>query len=84
VFEIIEPEMKGSFGAHRQRVGAGRLSIRKIDGQLNVCFFIAGVEYAGRFVAGEFRRGAIAPGGDIAFGDRPYFFSDVGFHDYAG
>jgi len=75
--------MKGSLGAHRQWVGAYRWSVRKIDGELNMCFLVASVEYAGCFVAGEFRRGANAPGWDIAFGDRPDFFSNRGFHAYA-
>lgn len=63
-------------GRDRDFLRAERLFIGKENCDSHVRVLIARVQDAGRLMAGHLRLGASALGGNIAFGDCPYFFAD--------
>ena len=77
ISQIVETEMLGSSRRDRHSIGARRLPVRIVESQHNVCFMVRRIKDAERLVACEFRLRAIAPGGNITFGDRPGFSTDA-------
>src|SRR5690606_35240175 len=79
VAELVEAEVQRPPRGHGHAVGAHGLAVGIEDRDLDVCVAVRGVEEAGDLVTGHLRLRAVAPAGDVSFGDGPAPTSD-GFH----
>src|SRR5690606_26432392 len=76
ILERVEAQVVRTPRRHGDGVRAGRLAVGEEHGDAYRGLGVAGVEDAAGLVAFQLRRGAVAPGRDVAFGDRPALASD--------
>src|SRR5690606_15752839 len=78
--QVVEAQVQRAARRHRYAVWPHGFAVGEVERDLDLRVAVAGIEHAGRLVAGQLPRAARAGGRDVAFRDDPQALSDV-FHD---
>jgi hypothetical protein len=75
IVKVVEAEITAAARENRETISDG-VAILVEDQDFDVGFGVAGVQDTDRLMTGHLGSGAVAVGGNIAFGDGPLFASD--------